>query len=342
MGREEAALKALVTGGGGFLGSAVVRALCARGDEVRSFSRADYPALTAAGVEQVRGDLADADAVTGAVAGSDVVFHVAARAGIWGRFEDYHAPNVVGTDNVIAACRRHGVRKLVFTSSPSVVFHGADAEGVDESEPYPSRFLAHYPATKATAERAVMAAADAHLASVSLRPHLIWGPGDNHLLPRLVERARAGKLRLVGSGRNLVDSVWIEDAARAHLLAAERLEPGAPISGRAYFISQGEPWAMADLVNGLLAAAGEPPVTRHVPPKLAWAVGLGFEAAWTLAGIRREPPLTRFLARQLATAHWFDLTNARRDLGYEPSLSIRAGLDQLAAHLQASATPVTP
>jgi len=331
-------MKALVTGGGGFLGQAIVRGLIARGAAVRSFSRREHAQLRALGVEQARGDLADASAVCAAVEGCDAVFHAAARPGIWGDYADYHRTNVTGTGNVIAACRQQGVRRLIYTSSPSVVFDGRDMEGADESVPYPSRYEAHYPCTKALAERAVRAANDAKLATVSLRPHLIWGPGDNHLLPRLVARARSGQLRRIGSRRNLIDTIHVDNAAEAHLLAAERLAPGATVAGKVYFISQGEPLPMWDMVNRLLDAAGAPPVTRAVPVWLALGLAWGFEAAHRVAHNQEEPRLTRFLVRELSTAHWFDISAARRDLGYAPRISIAAGLAQLRTALQADAS----
>jgi len=327
-------MKALVTGGGGFLGQAIVRGLLKRGTVVRSFSRGAHDALHALGVEQLRGDLADPAAVSSAVQGCEVVFHVAAKPGIWGDYADYHRPNVTGTQNVIAACRGHGVRRLVYTSSPSVVFDGRDMEGVDESAPYPARFEAHYPKTKALAEQLVCAANDAQLATVSLRPHLIWGPGDNHLLPRLAARARAGQLARIGSRRNLVDTVYVGNAADAHLLAAERLSPGSPIAGKVYFISQGEPVPMWEMVNRLLHAAGAPPVTRAIPAWLAMALAWGFETAHRLTNNPREPRLTRFLVRELLTAHWFDISAARRDLGFSPAISIAEGLELLRMDLK--------
>ena len=327
-------MKALVTGGGGFLGLAIVRALIARGDTVRSFSRADYPALHALGVEQVRGDIADAAAVSNAVQGCDVVFHVAAKPGIWGAYEEYHRANITGTENVIAACRQHRLQRLVYTSSPSVVFDGRDMEGVDESVPYPAHYEAHYPHTKAQAERLVRAANDAQLATVSLRPHLIWGPGDNHLLPRMVARARAGQLRRIGSRPNLIDTVYVDNAADAHLLAADRLAPGAPVAGKVYFISQGEPVPMWEMVNRLLQAAEAPSVTRAVPVWLALLLARGFEAAHGWLRKPGEPRLTRFVVREMSTAHWFDLTAARRDLGYAPRVSMAEGLARLRASMQ--------
>ena len=327
-------MKALVTGGGGFLGQAIVRGLLKHGAGIRSFSRHEHDELRALGIEQLRGDLADPAAVASAAQGCDVVFHVAAKPGVWGDYEDYHRPNVTGTQNVIAACRRHGVRRLVHTSSPSVVFDGRDMEGVDESAPYPDRFEAHYPRTKALAEQLVRAANDAQLATVSLRPHLIWGPGDNHLLPRLVARAKAGELGRIGSRPNLIDTVYVDNAADAHLLAAERLFPGSPIGGKVYFISQGEPVPLWEMVNRLLHAAGAPSVTRAIPTGLAMALAWGYETAHRLAGNPREPRLTRFVVRELSTAHWFDISAARRDLGYAPGISIAEGLERLRVHLK--------
>lgn len=322
-------MKALVTGGGGFLGQAIVRKLLKDGAGVRSFSRHEHDGLRALGVEQVKGDLVDPAAVASAVQGCEVVFHVAAKPGTWGEYEDYHRTNVVGTQNVIAACRRHEVSRLVYTSSPSVVFDGRDMEGVDESAPYPARFEAHYPRTKALAEQLVRAANGAQLATVSLRPHLIWGPGDNHLLPRLVARARAGQIGRIGSRPNLIDTIYVDNAADAHLLAANRLSPGSPIAGKVYFISQGDPVPLWEMVNRLLQAAGAPPVTRAIPTWLALALAWGFETTHRLTGNPREPRLTRFVVHELSTAHWFDISAARRDLGYSPGVSIDEGLDRL-------------
>jgi nucleoside-diphosphate-sugar epimerase len=322
-------MKALVTGGGGFLGGAVVRLLRARGDEVRSFSRGRYPALAALGVEQMTGDLTDPEAVAMAVDGCEVVFHVAAKAGVWGPAAEYHLANVTGTENVIAACRKHGVRRLVFTSSPSVVFDGRDMEGVNESVPYPTHYEAAYPQTKALAEQAVLRANDPELATVSLRPHLIWGPGDPHLIPRLLARSRAGQLRRIGRAEKLIDTVYVDNAAQAHVLAADRLTPESSVAGKAYFISNGEPVPLWDFVNYVLAAAGLPPVTRSVPAGVAYAAGWLLETAHRLLRRSGEPRMTRFVARELATAHWFDISASRRDLGYEPRVSIAEGLRRL-------------
>ncbi len=331
-----------MTGGGGFLGAAIVRKLRARGDEVRSLARGDYPDLAALGVEVLRGDLRDAGAVVRAAAGCDVVFHVAAKPGIWGRATDFHETNVVGTEHVVSACLRERVGRLVYTSSPSVIFAGGPIEGGDESLPYPTRFLAHYPRTKAIAERHVLAANSAALRTVSLRPHLIWGPGDNHLVPRIVARARAGQLRKIGSGAAKVDSVYVDNAADAHLLAADRLgaHDSAP-AGRAYFITNGEPLPVGELIDRILLAAGLAKLDRSIPIGVAYAAGLASELVYGALGLTREPRMTRFLAKQLSTAHWFDLGAARRDLGYAPAISIDEGMLRLGAWLR-SVTPSDP
>jgi nucleoside-diphosphate-sugar epimerase len=324
-------LRALVTGGGGFLGGAIVRRLIESGHRVRIFQRGDYPALEKLGAEQIRGDIAERDAVVRAMRGVDLVFHVAAKVDMWGAYEPFRLTNVVGTENVLDSMHENGVSKLVFTSSPSVVHGRGDLEGVDESVPYPEHFDAAYPATKAIAERMVLAANSAELATVALRPHLIWGPRDTNLVPRLVERAKAGQLRWVGDGTNIVDTVYIDNVVQAHMLAADRIEVGAVCAGRPYFISNGDPRPLKEIVNGILAAAGVPPVERSVPKFAALAAGTIFETAHRLLPLGGEPRMTRVIAHHLATSHWYDIGAARRDLGYEPEISIEEGLRRLAA-----------
>ncbi len=324
--------KVLVTGGGGFLGGAIVRQLVDRGDNVRSFSRNFYPELAQLGVEQIQGDIVDKTAVEQACKGVKLVFHAAAKPGVWGNYADYYRTNVAGTQHVIDACKKHGVLRLVFTSSPSVVFDGTDMEGVDESVPYPEKFHAHYPKTKAMAEQLVIKAADKDLMTITLRPHLIWGPKDNHLVPRIIERAR--RLVRVGSGKNLVDTIYIDNAAEAHVLAADRLKENPGLSGKVYFISQDDPVPLWDMVNDILKTAGHPPVKRAIPRKIAWLMGALFEVVFKMFRIRGEPQMTRFLADELATAHWFDIRAARKDLGYAPTISIKEGLSRLEQWLQ--------
>ena len=330
--KVKAPSKALVTGGGGFLGGAIVKMLIERGDDICSFSRGFYSELASMGVEQIQGDISDKIAVEQACKGVDLVFHAAAKPGVWGDYFDYYRTNVMGTENVITACKKHNVDRLIYTSSPSVVFNGTDMEGVDESVPYPKIFHANYPQTKAIAEQFVVKAAGEGLLTIILRPHLIWGPRDLHFVPRIIERAR--RLVRVGNGKNLVDTIYIDNAAEAHILAADRLEENPKLSGNIYFISQDEPVPAWDMVNAILKAAGLNPVKRSIPHRMAWLIGALFEFTYKTFNISGEPQMTRFLADELATAHWFDISAARKDLGYVPRISIKEGLRRLEIWLQ--------
>lgn len=324
----------LVTGAGGFLGLYIVEQLRAQGHAVRALARRKYAALDALGVESVQGDVQDSAAIARACTGVECVIHTAGVAGLAGPWRHYYSINTLGTLNVIDACRRHSASRLVYTSSPSVTFAGVDQCNVDESAPYPSRWLGHYSHSKALAEQAVLEANDDRLRTCSLRPHLIWGPRDQHLIPRLLERARSGKLRRVGDGNNLIDTVYVENAAEAHLLAAERLVPGSPVCGKAYFISQGEPVNCWNWINELLAIAKLPPVSKSISLRAAYAAGALLETIWSACRLPGEPRMTRFLAAQLATSHYFDLTRARTDLGYAPRVSLQDGMRRLAASLE--------
>jgi nucleoside-diphosphate-sugar epimerase len=320
-------VRALVTGGGGFLGEALVRALVARGDQVRVLARGDYPHLRALGVEALRGDLCDAPTVNAACREMEVVFHTAAKAGGWGPKREFEATNVAGTAHVIDGCEQHGC-VLVYTSSPSVVHVHRDVEGENESLPYPASYTADYPRTKAIAERAVRAA---KVASISLRPHLIWGPGDHHLLPRLLARSRAGRLRQVGTRDVKTDTVYVDNCVHAHLLAAQALCSGRSTGNPVYFVSDDAPVGVWTMANRMLAAAGAPPVGPPVPAWLASAVGATLEGVHRVLGLQQEPFMTRFAASELSHAQWFDLTAIKRDLGYAPLVSIDEGLARLAA-----------
>ncbi len=322
-------MRVLVTGAGGFLGFEIVKMLIARGLNVRSISRQSYPKLQSLGVDQTSGDLADISKVRSAVKGCDVVFHVAAKAGIWGKWNDYYSSNVVGTQNILEACRSCHTPRLIFTSSPSVTFAGVDQNGVGNNEPYPQKFLAYYPHSKALAEKLVLEANSDSLLTVALRPHLIWGPGDPHLVPRLVERAKKGKLKKIGKEDKLVDTVFVENAALAHLCALDRLQHGASCAGKAYFVTQGEPEPLWVFINKVLSVYGLPPVTKSVPSWLAVGAGGILESVYSLLRLKGEPPMTRFVARQLSTAHWFSQESIRNDLGYVPKVSTAEGLERL-------------
>lgn len=322
-------MKILVTGGGGFLGAAIVRQLLARGDQVRVLNRSHYPSLQALGVDCYQGDISDAVAVSAAVQGVEAVIHVAAKAGPGLVYRDFEAANVQGTAHVIEACRKWGVGILVHTSSPSVVHSAGDIEGGDESLPLANHFSAPYPATKAEAERLVLAANGAGLRTCALRPHLIWGPGDNQLLPRLRQKNAAGRLRLPAPDK-LIDTVYIDNAADAHVLALDNLLGTGTAAGKAYFISNAEPIANGEMIARLIEAAGEVPRIRQVSPSLAMALATAVEGVWRLLRLRSDPPLSRFVVEHLATAHWYDLSAAERDLGYRPKVSIDQGLERLA------------
>ena len=324
-------MRALVTGGGGFLGSAVVRRLLARGNDVTVLGRRRYAELEQLGVLCIQADVRDAGAIQQACRGIDAVFHVAALAGVWGDPRDFWSINVEGTRNVVAACFDNGVRRLVYTSSPSVVFGRTSLCGVDESQPYPPKFAAEYPRTKAVAEQMVLAANGPAVATIAIRPHLIWGPGDPYLIPRVVQRATSGKLKIVGDGRNRVDITYIDNAAEAHVLAADALGPSAACAGRAYFVSQGEPVVLWDWINELLAGLGIPPATRKVPFRLAYAAGAALETIYHAGRRTSEPPMTRFVALQFAKDHYFNIAAAGRDFGFQPRISTQEGVARVIA-----------
>lgn len=321
-------MRALVTGGGGYLGGAIIRALLARGEKVASLQRGEYPALAEAGAEVFTGDIADTDVAIRASRGCDTVFHVAGKTGVWGDYNEYHHTNVTGTESIINACHKNNVGHLIYTSSPSVIFDGKDEAGINESAPYPATWFNHYQQTKAIAEQKVITANSDRLSTVALRPHLIWGPADPHLIARILERAGSGKLRLVNR-KNLVDTTYIDNAADAHLLAADALRQGDKCAGRVYFISNGEPMVLCELINKILAAFNMPPVSKTVSPGTAYFAGMMSEFFYRLLGISKEPLMTRFVARQLGRDHWYDISAARNDLGYVPRVSIAEGLDRL-------------
>jgi len=322
-------MKALVTGGGGFVGSAIVRQLVDRGDEVAVLGRRHYPEIEKLGVRQFQVDILDSSSLIRAMQGYDTVFHVAAKAGIWGPKDEYETINVAGTRNVLGACYANDVNSLVYTSTPSVVFDRQDLQGADESTPYARRFLCYYASSKAMAEQMVLASNSKVLKTCAIRPHLVWGPGDPHLVPRLLERGRNRQLRQVGGGKNLVDISYVDNVADAHVLAANNLNSTASAAGNAYFISQGEPVNLWDWINDLYTRMDIPPVKRKIGAVPAYLVGTFLEGIHMWFGITAEPRMTRFMAEQLAKSHWFAIDSARRDLGYEPRVSTAEGMERV-------------
>ena len=324
----------LVTGGGGFIGLALVQELCRRNISVRVLGRHHYPAAEAAGALCMQGDIRDPAAVDRAAKGCDTVFHVAAKAGIWGPFREYYSINVQGTDNVLAACRKQGVSSLVYTSTPSVVFDGNSLEGVDESVPYARKPLCHYAATKILAEQQVLQENGPQLHTAAIRPHLVWGPGDTNLIPRLMARGREGSLRIVGDGGNRVDIAYIDNVVHAHLLAAENLQTTATAASRPFFIGQREPVRLWDWINDLFVRMDVPPVTRRVGLNTAKGAGWLLEKVYGLLRLEQEPKMTRFLAEQLALSHWFSRHNAETILGYSEQVTTDQGIERLVRWLQ--------
>ena len=328
-------MRVLVTGGGGFLGSHIAARLYDRGDQVYVLGRRKYVCLRE-GIETIQADLRDREAIFQACRDMDAVFHAGAKPHIWGDSKEFYDINVEGTRNVISACRKHSVKKLIFTSSPSVVFSKSDMKNADESAPYPDSYLCDYPRTKALAERLVIESNGLDgLSTVSLRPHLIWGPGDPHLIPRIVERAKKGQLARVGDGKNMVDLIYIDNAVEAHILACSALEPGSALAGQCYFVSDGEPVVLWDWINSLLDKLKLPPVTRSLSYGGAYFLGALMEIFYRAFRIPGEPRMTRFLAAQLATSHYFDISRAKCDFQYRPIVRPEEGLRRLIEYLQA-------
>jgi nucleoside-diphosphate-sugar epimerase len=298
-------MKVLVTGGGGFLGSAIIDKLIKAGYEVTSFSRSEHENIKGFGAGFIQGDLKIAEQVSEAVYGMDAVIHTAAMVGYWGKYDDFYDVNVNGTKNIVHACRKNGIRNLVFTSSPSVIFNGKDMEGSDETVPYPAKYDSFYSKTKAIAERYLLSSNDTELRTLSLRPHLIWGPGDTHIIPGLIERAKQGKMIKVGDGKNIAST------------------------GRPYFITNGEPRNVWEFIGEILKAAGLGPIKRSVPAGPALAYGVLLETYYKVFRKGKEPPLSRFLVKELITSHWYDISAARKELGYEPKVTMDEGLKRL-------------
>ena len=323
-----------ITGAGGFLGTALCRFLRAANIKVIGFARGKSPHLQAMGVTLIQGDLQHKQSIVNAMQGADLVFHVASKAGVWGDKESYFKPNVLGTKNIIEACRINNIKHLVYTSTPSVTFSGEDEVNIDESEPYASQFLNFYGLSKAVAEDILLKANSETLKTVALRPHLIWGPQDPHLIPRVIERAKVGKLKLVGKTNKLVDTIYIDNAVYAHLLAAVELnQVNSKCSGKAYFLSNDQPIYMATMLNKILDAAQLPPVKSRVPTSIAYAVGTLLEWWYLRTGNQNEPIMTRFVAKQLSTSHYFNIHAAKQDLNYQALVTIDDGMKQLKQYL---------
>lgn len=321
-------MNALVTGGGGFIGFALVKELVRRDFNVTSFSRGDYPELRKTGVNTVRGDLSDLNPVLQATEGIDIIFHVAAKAGKSGVYREYYKTNVTGTENIIHACKVNKIKYLIYTSSASVVFNGENIEGSDESLPYPARPVSNYTATKAIAEKLILKADSHDLRTLALRPHLVYGRGDNHLLPGIISRAKTGRLRRIGDCENLVDVSYIDNVVAAHINAARAMLNRSEVTGKAYFITNGEPVLLWDFLDMILEAEGLEPLKKRVPAWTAIMISHIAEAFHRIS-LNEKETLTPFIVSELIRSHWFNISKARNYLNYNPVISNIEGLRRM-------------
>ncbi|GHD51014.1 NAD-dependent epimerase/dehydratase family protein [Mycetocola manganoxydans] len=322
-------MRVLVTGASGLLGRAVAAELIAAGHEVRCFQRRPSGV---SGATDALGSITDADAVASAVDGCDAIVHLAAKVSLAGDPADFDRVNVGGTRTLLDAARTAGIERFVYVSSPSVAHSGSSIVGDDALPADPAHARGDYARTKAEAELLALAADSPSLRVVAVRPHLVWGPGDTQLVERVVERARHGRLPLLDSGAALIDTIYIDNAASAIAAALARVDE---VHGRAYVLTNGEPRPVAELLAGICAAAGVSSPGWRVPASVARAAGSLIEAVWRIKPGVDEPPMTRFLAEQLSTAHWFDQRRTRADLEWTPAVSLDEGFRRLGEHYAA-------
>jgi len=321
-------VKVLVTGTGSLLLGGIASELVRRGDDVVCLQRRSSAFVGHQNAHQVLADICDADAVAQAAQGCDAIIHGAARVGIVGSQKEFFDTNVTGTKNILQAAEQHSISRLVFVSTPSVAHTGDSLIGAPAGEAEIGRSRSYYAESKAIAERTVLNARNEHLAVVAIRPHLVWGPGDTQLVGRIVERAASGHLAVIGTGNALVDSTYIDNAISAHIAALDALHIGSACDGKAYVISNGEPRTVNELMRSMCDAAGIPFEPRHVSLAMGIRLGSVIERLWPLMK-SSEPPLTRFVAEQLGTAHWFDQRAVQQDLGWTPQVSLDEGFQRL-------------
>ncbi len=319
-------MKVLVTGGGGFIGMSLIDALIKRKYEVSSFSRKTYAELEQKGVHQIVGDISNKENVMDACEGKGAVFHIAAKVKLWGKYNDFYSTNVMGTEHIIDACLANGIKYLVFTSSASVVFNGDNIEGSNESLPYPKHAVSNYTATKALAEQKVLAANNSSLQTISLRPHIVWGPGDNHIIPGILQRAKKGRLWQIGSNSKYISTTYISNYTDAQLLALDALINNKNIAGEAFFITNGEPIKLWDFINAILTANDYNVIDKQISKRIALVIAWIMETINKVTFSGKEPVLTRFAVKELCTSHWFDISKARNRLSYNPEISLKEGL----------------
>ncbi len=325
--------RVLVTGASGMLGGAVAQLLREKGHLVRTFQRG----ASAGATDEVRGSLTDLDAVAAAVKSMDAVIHLAAKVSFTGQWEDFVATNIAGTSNLLTASKESGVKDFVFVSSPSVAHFGKSLAGAGAGEADPQQARGFYARSKAAAELAALGNDSPEFRVAAIRPHVVWGPGDTQLVERVIQRAKAGRLPLLDHGAALIDTTFIDNAAAAIVRSLERMEYA---HGRALVVTNGEPRPVGELIAGICKAGGAPAPKLNVPGWLARGAGSVIEKLWLAAGSRNlvhdEPPMTRFLAEQLSTAHWFDQRETHEVLDWKPEVGIDEGLQKLAEHYRAS------
>ena len=323
----------LVTGGGGFIGMALIRRLISLGHKVTSFSRREYPLHWALGIKSIQGDITNHTHVEEACKGKDLIFHIAARVGISGSYDEFYSTNVTGTETLINECLKAEVSGLVFTSTSSVVFDGSNQEGIDEVYPYPSKQISHYASTKAIAEKLILDANSESLKTIALRPYLVWGPYDTHLIPGILRRAATGRLRMIDHNEYRIDTTYIDNLIDAQILAADAIESKSEACGEAIFITNGEPVWVWEFINSVLQMAGYKPVQKRISERRAFTIARSAEFWNKVFRIKKEPFLTYSTVKELCTHHWFDISKARQMLGYSPGVSHAEGLKILGEYL---------
>lgn len=319
------AVTVLVTGASGFLGTAVARGLVRRGDDVRTLQRRPSGV---AGAQDHLGSIDEPALVSDALAGVDTVIHLAAKVSLAGDPREFERINIDGTRALLQAAADAGVTRFVHVSSPSVAHAGVALAGVGAEPASPAHARGEYARTKAEGEVIALAADGDRLRVLAIRPHLVWGPGDPQLVERIVARARVGRLPLIDGGTALIDSTYIDNAVSAIIAGADRMDTA---HGRAYIVTNGEPRPVGELIASMCRAAGVAPPAWSVPSWLARGAGSVVERVWAIRPGADEPPMTRFLAEQLSTAHWFDLTETRAALDWSPEVSLDEGFSRLAA-----------
>ena len=321
-------MKVLVTGTGSLLLGGLASELLRRGDEVVCLQRRPAAFMGHQNAHEVLADICNTDAVALAAKGCDAIIHGAARVGVVGSQKEFYDTNVLGTENILRAAEQQSISRLVFVSTPSVAHTGASLVGAPAGRAEIGRSRSYYAESKAIAERTVLNARNSQLAVVAIRPHLVWGPGDTQLVGRIVERAKSGRLAVVGTGNALVDSTYIDNAISAHIAALDALHIGSACDGKAYVVSNGEPRTVNELMRSMCESAGVPFEPRHLSLTLGIRLGALVERLWPLMQ-SSEPPITRFIAEQLGTAHWFDQRVVHNDLKWAPSVTLDEGFKQL-------------